>query len=150
MYRRRINVRGIIYKNGKIFAQKLKHKDGMNDFWSTPGGGLDDGEDLLTGLHREMIEETGVVPQIGRLLYIQQFGDIEKEYLEFFFHITNADDYENADLTNTSHGLIEVAEHGFIDPNVEIILPSGLQKFDFEKYTKSIEPVVISNELESV
>ncbi len=150
MYRRRINVRGIIYKNGKIFAQKLKNKDGARNYWSTPGGGLDDGEDLLSGLHREMIEETGVVPQIGRLIFVQQFHDGEKEQLEFFFHITNADDYEKIDLASTSHGLIEVAKHGFIDPNVEIILPSGLQKFDFDKYTKSIEPVVISNELKSI
>ncbi|MEI7918287.1 MAG: NUDIX domain-containing protein [Candidatus Saccharibacteria bacterium] len=150
MYRRRINVRGIIYKDGKIFAQKLKHKDGMNDFWSTPGGGLDDGEDLLTGLHREMIEETGVAPQTGRLMFVQQFYDGEKEQLEFFFHITNADDYHQIDLASTSHGLIEVAEHGFIDPNIETILPCNLQKFDFEKYTKSIEPVVISNELKSI
>jgi ADP-ribose pyrophosphatase YjhB (NUDIX family) len=150
VYRRRINVRGIIYKNGKLFAQKLKHKDGMNDFWSTPGGGLDDGEDLLSGLHREMIEETGIAPQIGRLMFVQQFHDGEKEQLEFFFHITNADDYEKVDLATTSHGLIEVAEHGFIDPNIETILPSNLQKFDFEKYTKSIEPVVISNELKSI
>ena len=150
MSQRRINVRGVIYKNGKIYAQKLKRNNGMNDFWSSPGGGLDDGEDLLTGLHREMIEETGVAPQIGRLLYIQQFGDSEKEYLEFFFHITNADDYEKVDLATTSHGLIEVAEHGFIDPNVETIMPSNLQKFDFEKYTNSIEPVVISNELQSI
>ncbi len=150
MYQRRISVRGVIYKNGKIYAQKLKNKDGIRNYWSTPGGGLDDGEDLLSGLHREMIEETGIAPQIGRLMFVQQFNIRGKEQLEFFFHITNADDYEDIDLTSTSHGLIEVAEHGFIDPNNEIILPSDLQKFDFENYTKHVEPVVILNELGSI
>ena len=66
---RRVTVRGIIIKDGKLFAQRLNKKGGgVNDYWCTPGGGLDDGESLYDGLTREMIEETGVKPVIGRLL----------------------------------------------------------------------------------
>jgi ADP-ribose pyrophosphatase YjhB (NUDIX family) len=143
MYRRRISVRGIIYKDGKVFAQKLKSPDGENNYWSTPGGGLDDGEDILHGLHREMIEETGVAPDIGNLLYIQQFHDGEKEQMEFFFHIKNADDYETVDLASTSHGLIEVSTHGFIDPKTEHILPGYLQTVDIADAVKSMRPVQV-------
>ena len=146
MYRRRINVRGVIYKNGKIFAQKLKNKDGENNFWSTPGGGLDDGEDLLSGLRREMMEETGIEPQIGRLLFIQQFNDGEKERLEFFFHIENTDDYAKIDIKNTSHGLIEVSQYGFVDPKVEILLPNDLRDIDFAQYINATKhPLIINN-----
>lgn len=55
---RRVNVRGIIINNqGKIFCQKLKANEQKNqNFWCTPGGGLDMGESLLDGLRREMIE----------------------------------------------------------------------------------------------
>lgn len=145
MYRRRISVRGIIYKDGKIFAQKLKNPKGENDYWSTPGGGLDDNEDILQGLQREMIEETGIAPEIGNLLYVQQFHDGEKEQMEFFFNIKNADDYEIIDLTKTTHGMIEVSSHGFIDPKVENILPEFLRNTDIKSVTENTKPVLVMN-----
>lgn len=130
---RRVTVRGIIIKDGKLFAQRLNKKDGgVNDYWCTPGGGLDDGESLLDGLTREIIEETGVAPVIGRLLFVQQYADDKREYLEFFFEITNADDYEQIDLHSTSHGAAEVAEYGFIDVAKERILPESLQKVNLD------------------
>lgn len=131
---RRITTRGIIYKNGKIFAQKLKRGEGTTDYWCTPGGGLDPSESLHDGLVREMIEETGIAPEIGKLLYVQQYREENgREYLEFFYHVTNVDDYETIDLANTTHGEIEVAEYDFIDPTTENILPKFLQTADIAK-----------------
>ena len=131
---RRVTVRGIIIKDGKLFAQRLNNEDGtMREYWCTPGGGLDDGESLHDGLAREMIEETGVKPVIGKLLFVQQYADDKREYLEFFFEITNADDYERIDLHSTSHGAIEVADFGFIDVTKEAILPESLRSIDFKQ-----------------
>lgn len=75
--RRRVNVRGIIInENGEIFCQQLTANNGKGrNFWCTPGGGLEMGESLLDGLRREMIEETGVKPEIGKLLFIEQFAE---------------------------------------------------------------------------
>jgi len=141
---RRICVRGIIFKDGKLFAQRLKSKktSKVNKFWSTPGGGLDPGEGLQAGLHREMIEETGITPQIGNLLLTQQFMDDGVEQLEFFYHIENADDYETINLAETTHGELEIEHFGFIDPKTESILPQPLQTMDIERYTTSNQPVV--------
>ncbi len=133
MEQRRVCVRGLIVKNGTIFAQKLKNADGSaKGFWCTPGGGIDPLESLHGALHREMVEETGIAPQVGRLVLVQQFktnndtSHGEAEQLEFFFEITNADDYQVVDLATTSHGDAEIAEYGFVDPRTEHLLPTIL------------------------
>lgn len=154
MQTRRVNVRGIIMKDGKLFAQRFKLKNGgETDWWATPGGGLDLGETLQAGLHREIIEETGVAPEIGKLLFIQQFthhkdDSTVREELEFFFHITNPDDYEAIDLTATTHGTIELTRCGFIDVSSESVLPLFLKEIDIKAYIESDKPVFFYNELD--
>ena len=76
--------------DGKLLCVRLKPyfkaPPGHYDFWCTPGGGVDEGEPLVEAFKREMIEELGVEPKVGRLLYIQQFsrGD-DKDVVEFLF-----------------------------------------------------------------
>lgn len=128
---RRIAVRAVIYKNDKLFCVQQKRSDGtINDFWSTPGGGLDEGEGVEECLHREIIEETGITPTIGSLLFVQQYLDDHTEQLELFFHIKNADDFENIDLASTSHGAVEIERFAFIDPKAETVLPAFLGAID--------------------
>lgn len=146
--RRRVNVRGIIFKDGKLLVQQLTPgSDGKaRNYWCTPGGGIDDGESLYEGLHREMIEETGIAPKIGKLLFIQQFYDGEKEQLEFFFHIENPEDYDKIDLTVTSHGLAEVSIVDFIDLKALNVLPTFLTTLDIQPYLDGTLPVRIESE----
>jgi len=122
-------VRAIVFHDGKMLAARLK-KDPKDPekgtYWCTPGGGLDDGEPLRDGLRREMLEETGIEPVIGDLLYVQQFPYGEREYLEFFFHVTNAQDYLNIDLSKTTHGHLEIDEIAFIDVATSYVLPAFL------------------------
>ena len=91
---------------------------------------MDVGEPLIPALERELIEETGIKPIVGNLLYVQQFQYKDWEHLEFFFHITNGEDYEQIDLEATSHGAIEIAEAGFIDPAKNTVLPIFLTEED--------------------
>jgi 8-oxo-dGTP pyrophosphatase MutT (NUDIX family) len=146
---RRVNVRGIIFNDGKLFCQQLKPgADGaVRDYWCTPGGGLDDGESLHDGLHREMIEETGIAPKIGKLLFVQQFHDGQKEQLEFFFHIENSEDYKIIDLAATSHGDLEVAHCEFVDPASHHVLPLLLQSIDIASHIATDQPVLVDSEL---
>ncbi|MDB5164035.1 MAG: hypothetical protein JWS12_653 [Candidatus Saccharibacteria bacterium] len=131
--KRRIAVRGIVAHNNKLLCVKLKPYKGAikGDFWCTLGGGVDTGEALVPALKREIIEEAGVVPVIGDLLYIQQFRHEATEHLEFFFHITNWNDFVNLDVSKTSHGTIEIATLAFIDPTKEHLLPQFLTTEDF-------------------
>ena len=140
---RRINVRGIIWQDGKLFCQQLKNNHSNEDepFWCTPGGGMDDGESIHAALTREMIEETGITPEIGRLLFVQQFFDGEKEQLEFFFNVTNVSDYTQIDLSATSHGDIEINRCEFVDPKRERVLPAFLTELDITAYLAGDLPV---------
>jgi 8-oxo-dGTP pyrophosphatase MutT (NUDIX family) len=149
MIDRRITVRGIIFKDSKLLAQQLTPSfEGIErNFWCTPGGGLDENESLHQGLNREMIEETGITPQIGKLLFVQQFYDNKRENLEFFFHIENADDYKTIDLANTSHGLLEIKKVEFINPTDHELLPDFLQTINIQDYINDNKPVFISNKL---
>lgn len=58
----RPNVAAILRKpkSGKIFiGERTSHKGS----WQFPQGGVDDGEDLIGALYREVLEETGIPPE---------------------------------------------------------------------------------------
>lgn len=141
---RRVAVRGIVTNDGKMLAVRLKKYAGRatgkddNDYWCTPGGGVDVGEPLLLALEREMIEELGVKPGIGKLLYVQQFVHGDTEQMEFFFHITNGSDYQQIDLSATTHGTIEIETVDFIDPTAVRTLPTFLAEESFDDATLAV------------
>lgn len=148
---RRIAVRGIGFSNGKLLVVRHKNSQGMPaNYWAVPGGGLDIGEDIVQGLHREMIEETGIAPQIGRLLFVQQYIGAGKqgnarEEIEFFFELTNTADYQAIDLTQTTHGALELAAIEWLDPSTIPLLPEFLQSYNIAQHIASNAPVYVYN-----
>jgi len=48
----------VLNKNNKVFVGK--RKDNPGDKWQMPQGGVDEGEDYITAMKRELIEETGI------------------------------------------------------------------------------------------
>lgn len=151
MIERRINIRGIVVKNGKILAQQLNPGSdnvSRDDWMCTPGGGLEAMEPFEEGLTREMIEETGITPVIGRLLFIQQFvREDGVEQLEFFYLIENSNDYELIDLSKTSHGTEEIKWVGFVDAKSANVLPKFLQEIDIEDFIQNNRPVRLIDNL---
>lgn len=139
-------MRGIFIKEGKLLCAKLKdHKTGEPlDFWCTIGGGLDENEALIRGLEREIIEETGIKPVVGNLLFIQQFAQGDTENLEFFFNILNPDDYQQIDLSQSSHGAAEIAELRFVDTKTNNVLPAFLQEQNWATITEQTTPTVFN------
>lgn len=65
-----ISVRGIIVKDDKLL---IVNGDGAGDFWCTPGGRLDYGEDLKMGVAREVKEETGLDVTVGDAFAVSEF-----------------------------------------------------------------------------
>ena len=72
-----IRARGIIIHEGKLLGVKHPHD---TSFCALPCGHLEWKEDIKECLRREIIEELGVNPNIGRLLYVNNFmdGDIKQ------------------------------------------------------------------------
>ena len=140
-----VSVRGIAFLDDKLLCVRLKPYPGAlhaeYDFWCLPGGGVDQDESLLAAFKREMVEELGVEPKIGRLLYVQQFKDKGREILEFFFHIENPEDYTKFDLSKTTHGQKEIQAVDFVDPATTHILPTFLTAESLAEFIASNNPV---------
>ena len=147
---RRINVRAIICKDGKLLAVKHKHGEDISHYYAVPGGGLNPQESLVDGLARELREETGVNAVIGNLLFIQHFPSARAGYaeeLEFFFAVKNPDDFININLETTSHGAEELAVCEFVDPASVTLYPEFLQSIDLVGYANNDRPTLVIDNL---
>lgn len=148
--KRKVTARAIILNDGgQLFCVRLKAYGGKQErtYWCTPGGGLEQGESLEKALSREMKEETGIPPVIGKLLYVQQYRLEDEEQLEFFFHVTNVEDYLKVNLDAASHAEEEIAEFGFVDPKLTHLLPEFLTKEPLKDQIDSSLPTKIFNYL---
>ncbi|AWV97400.1 NUDIX domain-containing protein [Arcticibacterium luteifluviistationis] len=86
-YGNRIRVRtcGVLIQDQKILM--LKH-DGIGKkdyFWNVPGGGLEKGENLVKGLEREFLEETGLKIEVKKLLCLNQYIVPPLHAIEYYF-----------------------------------------------------------------
>jgi 8-oxo-dGTP diphosphatase len=119
-----IRCRGIIVHDGKLLL--VRHVGGK-DFYAFPGGHLDFGEDPQECIRRELIEELGVEPHIGRLLYVYTFMTKDGvQSVEFFFNIENGMEYLTHEGKIKSHAY-EIAEVVWVTPTeVRHILPKEL------------------------
>ena len=96
-----IRCRGIIIYDDKILVVKHSQKA---DYYVLPGGHLDWGENVRDCMSREITEELGIKPKIGRLLYVRNFIDKnDKQSIEFFFEIINSKDYLKIDDLGGTH-----------------------------------------------
>jgi ADP-ribose pyrophosphatase YjhB (NUDIX family) len=59
-----VGVGAVIMQDGKVVLVKRKYEP-LAGQWSLPGGRLELGETLEAGLAREMLEETGLVVEVG-------------------------------------------------------------------------------------
>ena len=139
---RRIAVRGIAVHDNKLLLVRLKpyNHERQNEFYCTIGGGLDEGEGLIDGVKREVLEETGVEARVGKLLFVQQYAD-KHDNLEFFFFIENAEDFLDIDLSKSTHGQEEIAEIGFFDPKNIEVLPKFLHEIDVSTLKTQTDPI---------
>lgn len=124
-----IKCRGIIFNNDKILV--VKHSIN-HDFYALPGGHLEGQEDAKECVEREIFEEFGIKPEVGKLLYINQYKYFENDnFLEFFFEIKNSQDYLDIGKLKGSHSY-ELVDVLWVSKEDDInILPKKLNE-DFK------------------
>ena len=112
----RVRCRGVIIHEGKLLTVRHTGKD----FLALPGGHLEFGEGPKECVSREILEELGVEPEIGSVMYINTFSSSETEQsIEFFFEIKNSADYLNLENAHRSHAH-EIDEYVWVDPTDDV------------------------------
>jgi ADP-ribose pyrophosphatase YjhB (NUDIX family) len=96
-----IRCRAVILNEGKMLVVSHPHD---TSFYALPGGHLEWGEGAHECLKREIVEELGIEPRIGRLLYVNTFMDGEKtQPFEFFFEVLNGEEYLDISKNDRTH-----------------------------------------------
>lgn len=128
----KIRCRAVIIHEGKLLV--VQHSNG-DDWFTFPGGHLDFGEDPQECIQREVTEELGIKPTIGRLLYVYSFiGRTGAQSVEFFFEVTNGEDFTSLEGKEASHAS-EIAEIVWVSSDTGMrILPEEISN-DFKKGT---------------
>jgi ADP-ribose pyrophosphatase YjhB (NUDIX family) len=94
-----IRCRGIIIDEGEMLV--VTH--GNQDYFSLPGGRLEWGEDPVSCIKRELIEELGIEPTVGRLVYVNSFISGGVHTVEFIFEIENGKEYRDYENKVRTH-----------------------------------------------
>jgi 8-oxo-dGTP diphosphatase len=124
-----IKVRAIILHQGKLLVVRHPHD---TSFAALPGGHLEWGEDVRDAVIREIVEELGAKPEIGRLFYINNYTQEDgKQYVEFFFEVKNGADYLDSEKLTRSHAH-EIAEILWVSPTDDILILPKVLADDFK------------------
>lgn len=86
----RIRVCGILRHSDKVLLINHSSLNVENTFWHFPGGGLEPGEDIISGLKREFSEETHLKIITHELLHLNQFIEGKLHALELFFRVSSS------------------------------------------------------------
>lgn len=116
----------ILFEDKMLVVRHSLHRN----FYALPGGYLEEKENPKECIRREIFEEFGVRAEIGRLLYINQFDDFDKSFLEFFFEVINGADFK--DLDEDKIDKKEIVEILWVDKDNSMnILPKKINE-DFK------------------
>jgi 8-oxo-dGTP diphosphatase len=89
LYGNRVRIRacGICIQNDSILLVRHRMSTLAGFFLSPPGGGIQFGEKVTDAVKREFFEETGLLVEVGELLFVNEFIGPPLHAIELFFRI---------------------------------------------------------------
>lgn len=98
---KRISARGVLIKDNKILLMFTKR---YNDY-TFPGGGVDSKENLIEGLKRELLEETGardieIIKELGYIEDIRPYHKVQYDYIheKSYYFLCKAKEFKDVKL----------------------------------------------------
>ncbi len=83
--RLRTRVCGICIMDDRLVMVRHRGVGVTDTFWCPPGGGIHFAETAHQALEREFLEETGLVIETGKLLFVSEFMQPPLHAMELFF-----------------------------------------------------------------
>ena len=135
----RIRVAGIIKINGGyafMHRKNVRKRKNISDYYTFPGGGLEDGETLEEGVIREIKEEFGITVKVVKKLYEMESEKFKQkeyfflcEYVDGIFGTGDGPEFSN-DPKNADSGdyLPEIIKKEEIE-NLLLLPPEIKEKF---------------------
>lgn len=81
----RVRVNGILIRDSRMLLVEINSPTRNEPFWMPPGGGVQFRESLETALKREVEEETGLMIEADKLLYISEYLKDDWHAVEFYY-----------------------------------------------------------------
>jgi len=72
-------------EQGRVLMVRHNYKDEAKSIWMLPGGAIEEGETSRDAAIREVLEETGLIIRVGRLLWhVEEAGERGQRFVNFF------------------------------------------------------------------
>lgn len=116
--RLRTRVCGLYREGDRLLMVRHRGIGPTDTFWCPPGGGAQFGETAPEALKREFVEETGLIVDVGRLVFVNEFLAPPLHAFELFFDV------------KTVGGRLRVGTDPEMDADGQIISEVRLMTFD--------------------
>lgn len=126
----RIAASAIVVRDGKILLVRYQTPDG-GSLLVGPGGATDHGEDLCQTCVREVREETGLVIQVGNLLFVEDLLTSKYRMFKFWFlaEVVGGQLIETEEAR--TEGIVQVGWYTKAELEDEIVFPALVKERDW-------------------